>query len=1421
MDFVRTVASCWALLLFALAAPCTPSGAVASALSLQANLGQLQEMWPKEGSRDYRDSERIADMYRRANALDREVVDAIEHLDAATACNVLLEVALVRASHDYNDPYPLVMRALTQCEGDIRQQERLADAFLRIDLPWRAYSILAPRRNTLSPFGQRVFEQTSHVLNILNEDTKYVPTSGADIEPGSVTVRLRHLLSIPEKNYSGSYTDFLEKYEIARPQVVQPEEQTQGIFGGLGIQVTREGGLVKVVSAIDDAPASKAGIEPGDLITHIDGGQVLGTSLPDAVEKLRGSVGSSVKLRIRRAGREPFDVTLTRSVIKVKTPEEAENIGPAYTRWAKDKKANIVPEADKESRLFAPQLVDLLTASATLKQPGPDVRDGKVLPKANLDGQFSREVLAILHSNLSPARLREALEPIFREGHVLQQLVQFNEHEANEIEQSEVRIDNVYHIGNRYIIVMRMMTNSTEPQVVALLSFEASNSDIIDYFYIKNYRGYTSHYVKDVDKDNVNELILVDKFGSSGLLSAFVIFPAVGKIFRLGSELYHGTIDFIDIDGEDTIEALLSYGVNERRYEDCNQCPDRRMSEFWEYDSRTQQFVLQARRKSFSDVKAATHPGLFGVSAEMTLSQDAIESERALNDLATMDLLHSPEDVIIERVKTARGIIENLMEADAYDLAASRSEEVSRILAKGRDREIVRSVWVEMRWRAASAHLHASRPENALSILEAPDFAAAAAHEKGDEEARLNLISIAAMQSARPAKAYTALAQLTATQMPSPADLGNMAWFLNTVGDYDTALQTAKSAVSAAFAEGYRSSAAMDMVIAAMAAQQLGRHEEALDWLGRGLRLTRALRSGSRTSIALMTGAQIASSLGEPELAQVLIEEAVFQTDGMTWATEGPSYLLLYGQALRAEGAPAAARASFEAALRLAMPRGGRNYSAALYELARLDLAQGKAAEAETRLEHAFAEIFTARSQITAEMHKLAFLATADDIADLYFFVLQQRQVSAEALLNAVEAWRLQVFREIYRSEPVDYSKTARTLADIQDKLAANTAYVTYHVGANASFVVLVQPHTQAVVPLAVRRDAVQKVDATIRHFLNPDNQVAGYFIRQDRIPPDLYHALRDAYDYLIDPLKLGESVERLLVASDEAITGLPWNALAAPPRGIMERLRAAIGRPTIHPAAERMAITMVPSGRLLSHHEQPAAARALLLEASAAVSREQLAAALSGLDRTVLRDLELRPLTYAKAEIEAIVAALRPRQHEIVLGLTDPTSRVAGLAARPVSTALFWELAPRSSIVHIAAHGLFNPVVPMQSIVIFDAASRQGMVRAEDLLSLNLSSNELVTLSACQTGRADLRSGGEALGFVRGLLGAGAKRVVLADWSIHDQTAKLFFEAFYHGLAEAGQAEDAFRNATNAVHKEYAHPYYWAPMRMYSFVVP
>ncbi len=109
------------------------------------------------------------------------------------------------------------------------------------------------------------------------------------------------------------HSSYMDTKEFADMQV-----ETHGEFGGLGLEVTVEEGLVKVVSPIDDTPAARAGIKAGDYISDIDGMSVQGLPLNEAVNKMRGAPGSRVTITILRKGeRKPFNVTLTRSVIKV------------------------------------------------------------------------------------------------------------------------------------------------------------------------------------------------------------------------------------------------------------------------------------------------------------------------------------------------------------------------------------------------------------------------------------------------------------------------------------------------------------------------------------------------------------------------------------------------------------------------------------------------------------------------------------------------------------------------------------------------------------------------------------------------------------------------------------------------------------------------------------------------------------------------------------------------------------------------------------------------------------------------------------------------------------------------------------------------------------------------------------------------
>jgi carboxyl-terminal processing protease len=95
------------------------------------------------------------------------------------------------------------------------------------------------------------------------------------------------------------------------------QEQTEGEFGGVGAEITQENGRVRIVSPIDDTPASRAGLMPGDTIFRVDGQPTAELSLAEVVSRLRGAPRSDVKLTVQREGREPFELTLTRDVIRV------------------------------------------------------------------------------------------------------------------------------------------------------------------------------------------------------------------------------------------------------------------------------------------------------------------------------------------------------------------------------------------------------------------------------------------------------------------------------------------------------------------------------------------------------------------------------------------------------------------------------------------------------------------------------------------------------------------------------------------------------------------------------------------------------------------------------------------------------------------------------------------------------------------------------------------------------------------------------------------------------------------------------------------------------------------------------------------------------------------------------------------------
>ena len=108
------------------------------------------------------------------------------------------------------------------------------------------------------------------------------------------------------------HSDYLDESEYQ--ELISDSE---GEFAGIGIEINREDNRLRIISPIDDTPAANAGLKAGDFIARINGEPTDGMTLRDAVDKLRGAAGSAVRITIERGAQKPFDVTLTRAVIRV------------------------------------------------------------------------------------------------------------------------------------------------------------------------------------------------------------------------------------------------------------------------------------------------------------------------------------------------------------------------------------------------------------------------------------------------------------------------------------------------------------------------------------------------------------------------------------------------------------------------------------------------------------------------------------------------------------------------------------------------------------------------------------------------------------------------------------------------------------------------------------------------------------------------------------------------------------------------------------------------------------------------------------------------------------------------------------------------------------------------------------------------
>lgn len=184
------------------------------------------------------------------------------------------------------------------------------------------YSATDPQKTDIisrSSLGERPYDTFDRIVERIKQDYVEEVT-----DEKLLTGALNGMLSALDPHSS-----YLE------PKIYEElQTQTKGEFGGLGMEVTQDNGLVKIISPIDDTPAQKAGLEAGDLIVAIDKKPVMGMTLTEAVELLRGKPGTKVRIHVKREGKDVFEKTITRAIIHVKAVKWRTEGNVGYIRIA-------------------------------------------------------------------------------------------------------------------------------------------------------------------------------------------------------------------------------------------------------------------------------------------------------------------------------------------------------------------------------------------------------------------------------------------------------------------------------------------------------------------------------------------------------------------------------------------------------------------------------------------------------------------------------------------------------------------------------------------------------------------------------------------------------------------------------------------------------------------------------------------------------------------------------------------------------------------------------------------------------------------------------------------------------------------------------------------------------------------------------
>jgi len=626
----------------------------------------------------------------------------------------------------------------------------------------------------------------------------------------------------------------------------------------------------------------------------------------------------------------------------------------------------------------------------------------------------------------------------------------------------------------------------------------------------------------------------------------------------------------------------------------------------------------------------------------------------------------------------------------------------------------------------------------------------------------------------------------------APAVPGNLAWYSIQASDFRSAERYAMRAMHAAVKKDGR--LGINAVFMAVARARTGRSTDGLDWLVFANRVAASSGDSPDQALALMSAARMALDAGEPRLGLSLLEQSMIFMDETIWTTEGPGYLQLQARLLLRLGDKAGAQLLAQMAENLSRGRPTTARVEALLLLSRLAADAGDAPAALALARDAFQASVEVATNWQGEGYQLASAETAREAAEWYLTMLSRDPtMSADAVFDALARWKAHVLRDgLARRQGAGPAGATTDAAAAAALLATNEAYVDYFIGEQAAFALVLHGGRMRLVPLSETAATVRVLVRDVLSEMDVTQSTVRDRIGRHRVSASLDSALRRLHSVLLAPIGLPADVRRLYVASDSAVSALPWAALIDPAGRYL---------------GERVAVLAVPGASFLPPLPDCTGERCTARTLVAGVGRTQSTSATAD-DGSPVTLLSLR---YGREELKQLSALWGERWLEL-------SDRNGPAQPQPQGEVLPWlaQHATRIKALHVVGHGTFSRSDPVTSRLYIEPSSAPPFVTAAQLSTLDYAGLPLVMIGACESGALRGQGGGEPLGLVRAFLSGGVERVIASNWLVDDRATLMLTTKLHESLRQSVPIGEAFFAAQRETARRYPHPYFWAAFQMH-----